>query len=677
MLNLSLSGCGFLGIYHIGVISAFREHAPEFLEKISGCSAGALVAACAACDCCLGAMVSDVLEAALKARNHALGPLHPSFGLVDIIRNGLRRILPVDAHKICSGRVHISITRWRDGKNFIVNQFDTREELIQACVCSSFVPCYSGFIPPKFRGTYYWDGGLSNNNPILNEDTILVTPFGGESDICPKGESAAYFCYDFKGTNIQWSHENWFRASISLFPPDPNILKAICFRGYKDTIDFLKSRNLLECSCDRLAREKTSLSSVMGEDFHNYSLFEEKMDCESVVYDSEEDNLIQFADSNEPLNYREMPISVINVLDVACEENEGLVRYLIDSQLSRALSIMFLPWTLPFELSYKFTKKVLQLVPKIKVTPNSTSILDTLLIYFNYLIQRFTYDKYQYHARVTCNLCPRSRSNSQSKGSGIQFSVCYHSNGSINKNNNNEQIEKSNSIYEKQTKCSDTSSHTSKMSGLLYPKLCARHRVPSICSSEASHYRDLRKSRRTRSSNGSDLASSVDINEFKSKSSRYYARQNSGGSDQLQQHQQQNNRKPHLRPSKKDRSSQNDDNKLKLFMVNEQADNIVLPSANSTVHFHLNINTPLTSTDEEGETESNPLNSTIKIKRTNGNFSIEELNETAALLKVEDDSLSTLHYTENNNNNNSLSLDTTTTTKKKKRFSLGQRPLLG
>ena len=50
----------------------------------------------------------------------------------------------------------------------------------------------------------------------------------------------------------------------------------------------------------------------MGEDFHNYSLFEEKMDMESVVYDSEEDNLIQFADSNEPLTYQEMPTSVIN-----------------------------------------------------------------------------------------------------------------------------------------------------------------------------------------------------------------------------------------------------------------------------------------------------------------------------------------------------------------------------
>jgi len=44
------------------------------------------------------------------------------------------------------------LTRWKDGKNVIVNQFDSREELIQALLCSSFVPCYSGFIPPKFKG---------------------------------------------------------------------------------------------------------------------------------------------------------------------------------------------------------------------------------------------------------------------------------------------------------------------------------------------------------------------------------------------------------------------------------------------------------------------------------------------------------------------------------------------
>ena len=90
---------------------------------------------------------------------------------------------------------------------------------------------------------YYWDGGLSNNNPILDQNTILVSPFGGEADICPRGESAAFTCIDFQGTNIQWSHENMYRLSKALFPPDPQVLKAMCFRGYKDAISFLKSRS--------------------------------------------------------------------------------------------------------------------------------------------------------------------------------------------------------------------------------------------------------------------------------------------------------------------------------------------------------------------------------------------------------------------------------------------------
>lgn len=152
-INLSFSGCGFLGVYHIGVICAFKEHAPEVLEnKMAGCSAGSLAAACAMSGCCLGQMCSDALEIAIRARSRALGPLHPTFNIVDIIRNGLRRILPPNAHEICSGRLFISLTRWKDNKNVIINQFHTREELIQVLICSSFVPYWSGMIPHKFRG---------------------------------------------------------------------------------------------------------------------------------------------------------------------------------------------------------------------------------------------------------------------------------------------------------------------------------------------------------------------------------------------------------------------------------------------------------------------------------------------------------------------------------------------
>jgi len=90
---------------------------------------------------------------------------------------------------------------------------------------------------------YYWDGGLSNNNPILDSSTILVSPFAGESDICPREESGAFHCTDFQGTNVQWSYENIYRISKALFPPHPEVLKATCFRGYKDGISFLKSRS--------------------------------------------------------------------------------------------------------------------------------------------------------------------------------------------------------------------------------------------------------------------------------------------------------------------------------------------------------------------------------------------------------------------------------------------------
>ena len=67
----------------------------------------------------------------LQVRSRALGALSPEFQPMKYIREGLDLFLPYDAHKRASGKLHISLTRLRDRKNIIVNQFDTREELIQ------------------------------------------------------------------------------------------------------------------------------------------------------------------------------------------------------------------------------------------------------------------------------------------------------------------------------------------------------------------------------------------------------------------------------------------------------------------------------------------------------------------------------------------------------------------
>lgn len=50
-MNLSFAGCGFLAIYHAGVVAAIREYAPQLKNnRMSAASAGAIAAACFMCD---------------------------------------------------------------------------------------------------------------------------------------------------------------------------------------------------------------------------------------------------------------------------------------------------------------------------------------------------------------------------------------------------------------------------------------------------------------------------------------------------------------------------------------------------------------------------------------------------------------------------------------------------
>lgn len=51
-----------------------------------------------------------------------------------LVHNGLENSLPMDAHKICTNRLFISLTRASDFKNVVVSEYATREELIQVSV---------------------------------------------------------------------------------------------------------------------------------------------------------------------------------------------------------------------------------------------------------------------------------------------------------------------------------------------------------------------------------------------------------------------------------------------------------------------------------------------------------------------------------------------------------------
>ncbi|BFG02936.1 1-acylglycerol-3-phosphate O-acyltransferase Pnpla3 [Drosophila madeirensis] len=247
-MNLSFAGCGFLGIYHVGVAVCLKKHAPQLLlERIAGASAGALAACCLLCDLPIETMAADFLRVVGEVRRHPLGPFSPSFNLQRCLLEGMQRELPEDAHERVSGRLHISLTRVRDRCNVLMSEFGSRQELLQALLCSCFIPGLSGLMPPQVRGVRYMDGAFSNNLPLLDEHTVTVSPFCGESDICPRDRSSHLFHLNLNWANtcIRISRPNLRRMVRIVLPGRAEFLSAFCQQGYDDALYFLNRNNLI------------------------------------------------------------------------------------------------------------------------------------------------------------------------------------------------------------------------------------------------------------------------------------------------------------------------------------------------------------------------------------------------------------------------------------------------
>ena len=59
---------------------------------------------------------------------------------------------------------------------------------LQVILASAFIPIFSGWLPPRYRGIRVIDGGYSDNLPVLDTNTVTVSPFCGNSDICPQDD---------------------------------------------------------------------------------------------------------------------------------------------------------------------------------------------------------------------------------------------------------------------------------------------------------------------------------------------------------------------------------------------------------------------------------------------------------------------------------------------------------
>ncbi|XP_047203225.1 patatin-like phospholipase domain-containing protein 2 [Girardinichthys multiradiatus] len=367
--SISFAGCGFLGIYHVGVASCLQEQAPFLVQNarhIYGASAGALTATALVTGVCLGDAGASIIEVAKEARKRFLGPMHPSFNLVKIVRHVLRRTLPADSHHRANGRLGISLTRVADGENVLVSHFNNKEEVVQACVCSAYIPVYCGLIPPTLQGVRYVDGGISDNLPQYElKNTITVSPFSGESDICPRDTSTNIHELRFTNTSIQFTLTNLYRVSRALFPPDPMVMKAMCKQGYKDALYFLKRNGLLNYTgpqTDRplLAKKEESKAYNEGRDEKNSEAEAEdkpQMEAKVVLHASSslDEHIIEY-----------LPPAMHKALLEACMERRSLMQSLGSLLPVRMASAMMLPYTLPLESALSLTLRLLEWLPDVQ-----------------------------------------------------------------------------------------------------------------------------------------------------------------------------------------------------------------------------------------------------------------------------------------------------------------------
>ena len=95
-------------------------------------------------------------------------------------------------HKI-NGRVFISITALKPFKNLVINQFYDKKDLSKAIRSSCHIPSVRKR-SVGFRGMRCVDGGFTNNGPIIDTETIRISPFFFEksADIYPQKKVAPW-----------------------------------------------------------------------------------------------------------------------------------------------------------------------------------------------------------------------------------------------------------------------------------------------------------------------------------------------------------------------------------------------------------------------------------------------------------------------------------------------------
>ncbi|GJP41376.1 hypothetical protein CLOM_g1048 [Closterium sp. NIES-68] len=225
--GFSFSAAGLLFPYHLGVAQYLLDHGYiTDSTPLAGASAGALVSAVVATGVEPRSLMPLAKLVAADCRQNGT-----AFRIGVLLRGVLNRILPDDAHIKCSGRIRVAITQvFGSPRGLLVDAFESKEDLVDALITSSFVP---GYLEPRaatsFRNRMCVDGGISHFiPPTASKHTVRVCAFPASG----YGMTGIDINPDMNTLNNQWTMRQFL--SWALEPAEDDIWDGLFNSGYAD-----------------------------------------------------------------------------------------------------------------------------------------------------------------------------------------------------------------------------------------------------------------------------------------------------------------------------------------------------------------------------------------------------------------------------------------------------------
>jgi len=170
-IDLVISGGGFSGYYHVGFFyllkNLIRDNKIK-IRNIYATSAGVLSSVCFLC----GISVYDWFNTYYKTKKL----YNTDTDINSSVKKVIRELLPKNAHTICNKKLNIVLSKlnYYKLKCVIINEFNSFEHLLNIIDASINIPFilssnYEGVI---IDGSRYYDGGLTNNTPIIYNNDL-------------------------------------------------------------------------------------------------------------------------------------------------------------------------------------------------------------------------------------------------------------------------------------------------------------------------------------------------------------------------------------------------------------------------------------------------------------------------------------------------------------------------